>query len=758
MAPILPILSEAATFVDQDGGDPQLPYIQPRLSRARLEVTWEPPEGVFPVGDGWISGDRVMQPCFAQVEVEYEHNGESSPATDYKMALRLYAIKRSDPSDDLQWQDMSPAETTVDPETSGAPTYNTARRLGGGDSYVGITSPWGTPGDSVGGGYTGCVVYENYVVPRGIGDLQLWCLDTDTGEKIWERKGFEQLPGFYAQLEEWRGDDPVDAEDMGDYPDFDVETYTVLGPGRPGHILVHIRTRHLYAKLAPDYGNGRVTWTVEGRPSGAPTVTISRNWMGKWACDDYDETGTVDPPSSEWLVDLFDGSGAFGGISGAPHKGQEFAPGSLDRPGRLENSTDVANQLAACLADGEELAGRLYWQGFYTPETTVRIEEISMATGETVSTMEGPAPVKTEQQNVSGVGLATQQTYDAEDVDGWPTHPLPNEELAEYGYVLKTTPDETPSGYIGGTFLTRQYGNVTLLRTYGPTEFEGFWENDNDAGSTMEGWAQFYTMRSTDSGDYAVIGGAPPGLYIPSNSHGEFDYATKWADQEINVFRCFSALAPGDLRYNKIPPPWPFDPSTLVTDGEVAIFLPRANSFDSLGGQNQHVGGVSEWPLQADECARCHKIQAFMIPTEVDGEWTLLWEIDAREQAGDAITLTNGNPHPCCGDVISNGVLQDGRLYCVARGSRGQMLWVIQARDLLTDPEDPESEVEIAAGTLLLELILTEDTSLRDGTGGVYFDDTELLCLCSSVEAYDTLMIHGHHIYGIGYARKRWKL
>lgn len=311
--------------------------------------------------------------------------------------------------------------------------------------------------------------------------------------------------------------------------------------------------------------------------------------------------------------------------------------------------------------------------------------------------------------------------------------------------------------YAGGTWEGRARGPVIMLGTNGPIDVPSVDDGSIDP-STMAGWGTYHALWSSDSMEYTALG-SPPGIAIPSNDFGDFVHASVYPGTNFHVVRCYSAWADGEDKYTRKSPPWPFDPSTLCSDGQVAIFLPPKDGAAFLIGWDGsgHQGPESEWETREDACARCHKIRCYLLPITAGDPWVLLWEIDTRELAGDASETFDMRPHPGDGDAISNGVIMDGLFYCVVRGSSGQRLIKVQVRDVLEDPEDPESTLLVAAGELIGNTLLTSESALADGTDGVYQNTSELLCYCPQNEFHPTLQIIGPWIFGVANG-KHWQL
>lgn len=744
--PIIRIANDARTFLEEGGPvDPEV-YVDSSLDFEGLSARWSSPAGVYPIGEGWRSGDYVYQPCLVEGATEY------GDQTDNKLLLKIARLELPD-LDSLEWIDASPAETTM-PGFGSVDRYNTARRLGGGDGYcTPAISPWGKPGDSVGDGYFGHVVDGDIFVPKLKGDLQVYAIDVATGEKLWERLGFSEMPEIYANGE-WVDEGPYDATDLETlWPNWELEHYTVLGPGRPGHILVHIQTTEVKAKVSPDWRR-RLSWDVTSA-SGLTTANFNFSLPAKWQEERYDPSGYTVPSAQESIGDLPESTPS-GHPELGPNKGREYSPQS--RPGRYETSTDIENALAACLDDCLELAGKLAWEGLLRPTVSTRIEEIDIATGETVSTLDGPSPTRTGKKNISGVGTATRTDYTTTDILDFPAHPNPPEPgEVDPDRAWKYPPPEEgmAEDYAGGVYgAGTALGPVLMLAKAGPYDFTGYWLNENVFPSTMDGWANWYSLKSADSSELSFVG-SPPGILIASDPYGDFSSAipSNFPDG-ATVYRCYSPYISGDQKFTRVSPPWPWNPMSLATDGEVAIFAPHANSVYVLGDEDQNVGLDSDWPAFSEEVDRCHRIACYELADESP---TLLWELDARAIAGAGSVLENENPHPGDGDCISNGVIQGGYYYCMLRGSNGQTLLRVRIRDLLSDQEDPESEVLEAAGSYTAR-ILTADTGLVNGSGGIYEDPTKLLCWLPDNEDYDTLMINGDRICGVRTGKQQWVL
>jgi hypothetical protein len=744
--PIEFINSVALDFT-QDGNSPTTSPYARVVSQRSLLATWAAPEGVYPIGEGWVSGDRQLVPCLVDVEEEF------AGGTDYKRELRIASLPLPtlDP-EDLQWIAANPSPTTV----SGY--YNTARRFGSpnAQNYLpSLSAPWGIPGDSVGLGFRKFFIQGDIAVPQLIGDLQIYAIDTSTNTKVWERLGFADLPAVYAAATQFRTDEPTEES----YPSFALENYTVLGPGAPGTILVHITKREFRPTIAPDWQEHRLVYTVTAALDPESEIEIHISLQGKWADTNYDVTHFTIPASSSEATDLPEESAAWGINFMGPTKGAERSPDKDS--GYYRTSDDISDALDEALDDCLTVAGLLYWLGFHVPEISTRIEVIDLTDGATLYTINGETPLRTGEKNISGLGTATRVDYDGDTIDDdFPLHPEPPppEDLDDPDRLFKYPPPEESmtADYAGGTFDTRDRGPVFLVQTDGPFTFSGT-NNPNEyppgpdpPASTMLGWGTYYLMNSRDTMDYALLG-SPPGIVLQSNGAGDFIFGSTYPTATFSVFRCYSAYAEGDDKYTTISPPWPFDPSTLCTDGDVAIFTPPTSSEGPITGQDRYVHPESEWPTQSSECARCHKIRCY----DITDAPTQLWEIDARDIAGDDVTLINDNPNPGCGDAISNGVIQDGLFYIAVRGSRGQLLWVVQIRDVHEDPEDPESTILVAAGTIIKEVVLSETSSLTEFLGG---DPSQLLFYCASDEFHPTLQVHGPWIYGIAYNKQRWRL
>lgn len=744
--PIRPIIDEARTFLGEGNDEPLEPvHASYTLDFDGLTARWSPPEGNYPVGEGWRIGDHVFQPCFYDIEATY-NDGQ----IDNKRGLRI--AKLDFPAlEELEWIEASPAETTM-PGLFGIPRYNTARRLGGGDPYCfPQTSPWGIPGDSVGDGFFGFIVDPDLkiAVPKLKGDLQIYAVDLESGEKIWERLGFEDMPPMYAHGA-FQAPGPFGAEDLSSWPTWQMRNFTPLGPGRPGHVLVHVIETDIMAALAPDWSR-RLQWTVQNTWTGA-TYTLNFSLLAKWAWAAADPTGYTDPPNALPYCDLLEHNYTSWGLGAmAPTKGVEQVP--QPRPGRYRLQSQVNKALDQALADCIEIATKLALKGILRPRVTTRIEEIDITTGETVSVLEGPPIVRTGQKNVSGVGTATRTDYNGHDVDGFPDHPNPppEEDLDTPGRRFKHPGPEDGMAemYTGGTYETRLNGPVFMVYSSGPNDWSGFPGENDDPISTCNGWASWYAMASCDSADFVVLG-SPPGICVPSNSDGVFRYGDLHGDARFSVFRCYSPFVTSDDKWTKRALPWPFDPGSLCTDGSVAIFLPFSDSLPILGSEDQFVHPDSDWPSQAVEVARCHRIHCYELP-EGGAPWKLLWELDTRALFGGETILRNGGrPHPCDGDVISNGVIKDGHLYCIGRGSNGQFLMRVRIRALLKDPEDPDSDTLEPAGHVTL-VQLSDRSGLVDGENGVYIDNRFSLCALSNTgeEHHDTIMAHGPFLYGV---------
>ena len=697
---------------------------------------WEPPVGLQPVGEGWIADGHLYQPCLHAVTPTIV--GEYHTFIDYKLGLVVAKIGLPD-LEAHTLIDCSPVACTLDGY------YNIAHH----DNspwirYSSESSPWGDLVDA-GAPYLDVHREGSIVVPKLLGANQLWAVDLSTGAEIWREDGWAGFP--QALIDHLVGLEPIDGQlpfdPATEYVDY---TYTVLGPGAPGTILVHVVSRTLIPSIAPDW-NARVSWAAM---DGGVTQSFHGPLYGKWQWSPQRVTAT--PGGSPPTADLFD-LGGFGMVQGSPLLSQTLSEDGTPRAGRHPSRVVAVAQMASCLQDCQELADLPQYIAHFAHQTSARIEVRRLSDGEILSTLPGEMPILTGQRNRRGFGLVVQTQHTAAEVDDWPVHPRdpsvssnPDWTPDVPGRRFFYPPDSTVPDRSGGTY---EASEPTLLhyitRLISP--------------ALPPGWSQVHLLRSADSGT-APQGYGPAALYIASNPSGEPVFSATfegYAEQDCDVWltRCYSPLAESQ----NIAPPWAFDPCNYATDGRVAIFCPGAHGhqrMDLTTEARSLPDGYAGLPSWGEEVARQHRIRCYSLgPSEEYPEdaaaWTLLWEVNTLALCG-AGTLYDGRAHPNCGDVLSNPVIYGDWLLCVAHGADGQRLLGIRIR----------GDEDTAAGTVAINRVIGPSI-LRDGgyVGGNNGNTVAVpgrLCHRYPNRWHDTLQVVGADIYGCDASGRWWRL
>ncbi len=675
------------------------------ISRADKLFAWSPPEGAIVVGQGHVRAGFLFQPCFRVVTDAYT-DYESAACERHKVALYLAKISLADP-EDWSWIDASPVPATVDAK------YNSASALAA-LNWLKETSVWGAVSD--GGEYLGTVFTAGLAIPRFSGAHSVYAINLDTGSRVWQSLGWSGYPVALASLPP--DYDPFEVGSDPSRPDlnFSSDNWTVLGPGRPGYLLVHRLRRDWAPSIGPDWQAPYTTPVYDWANNQAGVANLAANWATRWkwgrGYGSWSWETIVDGFTSSFCSVFTDfGNGYM--INGSPLQTNYFRPNSPWPvvPGTHQTQAEaLARGPEACLAEAIELGYTTRYLGQVPYKIEEWLDEIRLSDGVVTASLQNPDTCLTEERNCRGYGTAQQLSYSTTEMGAWPLHPedpsgpTPGSWTPDLPWRKHLHPPENRlEGYVGGSWLERGAGPISALAT----QFTGSTETPFPPSATsLNNSPRPWWLLSMDTGAVASIGQAPVGIGVATQSNGSPVTSYDVIDR-VYVTWCYTQIAPGAEGSTERPLPLPFDPLVYASDGRRAIFVPRANGQVWLQDtrQSRNLGPdvphhtLPEWDA---EVARQHRVVCYSLgPVDETDEapptWTPLWSLDVRGLVGGTL-LSNGRENPGAGDRVSTPILQDGILTLTVRGASGQR----------------RIEIEAATGTVISNVQESALTGLAD--------------------------------------------
>lgn len=709
-----------------------------RTLGSSVTATWNPPEGYIAIAEGADSttGSWRYQLCARAVESTYtafDTDSYTAQAFEFWVAR----LNRSDYSLD-SWIDVSPDEPKLSgsglgnfreaksPEQSqdyatNGPSFGGARARSSDGLDTANTGPWVESGDLQGEVHGVLWLPGDRLMLRVASANQIAVWDLTTGNRIWQKESFSQIPENFVKLHP--DTDPTSPPWGSGFSassalSFSTTAWDVLAQISDTTVLVLEELRKWKPIITSDL-DGEIEWELEeatwegGADAG---ITAFGSWVKKWVYDSIGSNGlSTVPPGEETEIPSF-GYGSTDSAGGKlPGKPNQYELGLSGAAAPLPASYTQHESLGLAEAELDEIeadfaiaADVSRYQRHACTLSTLTYKEINFLTGVEVSSFTA-AEVDEERSTTfleptrNRFGKSILQTTSWGNISALALSPHPDSQC----YVTvedgegNIVPDRTPgtneqlngffllpaaplNGYEGGSFqdATDPNGNAASYIWH----ISGSEADPADVNDRTQ-----YQLFSSNSGSLSglVDNGKrlfPTGQHVFRNTGGDIEnppYPVNSTDPDETVEwaagRIYHPVYAGEDEHRFRAKPLPHHSGKLVVyDQDTLIFLPRDRTrvFSYLNPGNT-VPPTNEDPelvsAHNDECRWAHNIVCYKRDPEDATAWLVAWSLNTHDlwPPPAPIDETDALDHTI-GDCPTNGfALEDGRLYTVIKGASG---------------------------------------------------------------------------------------